>query len=268
MKKIVYIFIFSLIGLTACETGSDSSKSAKSDNGDAFQSYLKLKNISPENKKRVKVEKQRFERRNKLVSSILKEPMLDKAKIDVEVAEYKKQIVISRYYEEFLKGKVNEESIRNYYSSNAEKYQSKKIHIAHVLVRTNPKMSKEEREALLTKAHEVYSRANSGEEFSALVKAYSDDKLSAKKEGDLGWIKEGAIDKAFSNKVFGMKQGDISEPISTPYGYHIVKILDAAKVVKQPFDAVKGNIRYELRQLAKQAETERLMILSEKKSKK
>lgn len=268
MKKIVYIFIVSLIGLTACDIGSDSSKSAKSDSGDVFLSYLKLKNISPKDEKRVKIAKQRFERRNKLVSSILKQPLFDKTNIDVEVAEYKNQIILSRYYEEFLKSKVNEESIRNYYSSNTKKYQSKKIHIAHILIRTNPKMSKEEREALLTKAHEVYSRANASEDFATLVKSYSDDKLSAKKEGDLGWIKEGAIDKAFSKKVFEMKQGSISEPISTPYGYHIVKILDAPKVVKQPFDVVKGNIRYELRQLAKQAETERLMKYPRKESKK
>lgn len=259
---IIVLLHFFTVGCdkSSITTSADSSNESNQDSD--FYSYLELKNIPIDNKKRVEIAKQRFEQRNKLVSSILKQPLLDRTNIDVEIAEYKKQIVMTRYFEKFLKEKVNEEAIRNYFVSNATKYQAKKIHIAHILIRTNPKMSKEEREALLTKAHEVYSRATSNEEFSTLVKAYSDDKLSAKKEGDLGWIKEGAIDKAFSNKVFEMKQGDISEPISTPYGYHIVKVLDAAKVVKQPFDVVKGNIRYELRQLAKQAETERLLKLS------
>lgn len=266
MKHIKLFLIIVLLHLSTvgCDkspitTSVDSSN--ESDQNSDFYSYLELKNIPIDDKKRVETEKSRFEQRNKMVSVVLTQSILDKKKINVEVAEYKKQLVLSRYFERFLKNKVNKESVRNYYSSNAAKYESKKIHIAHVLIRTNPKMSKEEREALSTKAHEVYSRANSSEDFEALAKAYSDDKLSGKKGGDLGWIKQGAIDTAFSNKVFTMKQGDISEPIVTPFGFHIVKVLDQAKIVKQPFEAVKGNIRYELRQMAKQAETERLLKL-------
>ena len=87
---------------------------------------------------------------------------------------------------------------------------------------------------------------------------YSEDLLSAKQGGDLGWLQEGAIDPAFSSKVFAMKAGELSEPFTTPFGFHVVKLVDGPKVVKQPFESVSGDIRYRLRQEAKQAELERL----------
>ena len=50
----------------------------------------------------------------------------------------------------------------------------------------------------------------------------------------------------------------MSEPFETPFGFHVVKLIDGPKVVKRPFDAVAGDIRYQLRNKAKQAEIERL----------
>src|SRR5690606_37369456 len=123
---------------------------------------------------------------------------------------------------------------------------------------TNPAMSEAERQALLTKAHEAYSRANAQEDFAALAKEFSEDLLSAKQGGDLGWLQEGAIDPAFSNKVFSMKAGELSEPLVTPFGFHVIKVIDGPQVIKQPFESVSGDIRYRLRQEAKQAELERL----------
>lgn len=55
-----------------------------------------------------------------------------------------------------------------------------------------------------------------------------------------------------------LKEGEMSEPFETPFGYHIVKVLEAPQVVKRPFEAVAGNIRFQLRSQAKKAEMERL----------
>ena len=53
--------------------------------------------------------------------------------------------------------------------------------------------------------------------------------------------------------------GEISEPIETPFGFHILKVLEGPLVVTQPLDAVKGDIRYQLRNKAKDAELKRLV---------
>jgi peptidyl-prolyl cis-trans isomerase C len=170
-------------------------------------------------------------------------------------------MLISRYFEQFLNDKVNETAIRNFYASNAERYQSRKVRVAHVLIRTNPKMTEQEREAMLSKAREVYSKAVSSEDFAKLSEQYSDDAMSAKKGGDLGWLSEGAIDPAFVKAAFDMKKDEISQPVVTPFGFHVIKVLEEPKVVKQPYESVKGDIRFELRQQSKQAEMDRLQSL-------
>jgi peptidyl-prolyl cis-trans isomerase C len=196
-----------------------------------------------------------------LADAILQQGVLDAESVEVEIAEFKKQMLVSRYFEAFLADKVNQQAVKNYYATNQNMYQSKKAHVAHILFRTNPKMSEEERQALLTRAHEAYSKATSGEEFADLAKEYSDDKLSAGNGGDLGWVQEGAVDPAFTAKSFELAKDEISQPVVTPFGFHVIKVLDEAQIITKPFEAVSGNIRYELRQKAKQAEMERLQGL-------
>ena len=77
--------------------------------------------------------------------------------------------------------------------------------------------------------------------------------------GDLGWLQSGAIDPVFSDRIFKMKAGDVSEPFQTSFGYHVVKILEPRQVVKRSFESVKGDIRYKLRSESKQAEMARLL---------
>lgn len=120
-------------------------------------------------------------------------------------------------------------------------------------------MGEPERQAKLTTAQDAYSQIKSGKDFAEIAKNYSEDKISAEKGGDLGWMKEGSIDKRFSKTIFeDLKEGELSEPFETPFGFHVVKVLEAPQVVKKPFDAVSGDIRYQLRSQAKKAELERL----------
>jgi peptidyl-prolyl cis-trans isomerase C len=258
-----------IFGLTGC--GSKDAVQGKSDvlatvNGKAveqasFQAYLKYKRVAEDDDKAVESALSGYLEREGLADAILKQQLLDPQRIETEVNEFKKQMLISRYFEQFLSNSVNETAMRNFYAENADRFQSKKVRVAHVLIRTNRKMSEQEREALLTKAQEVHSKAMSGEDFAKLAEQYSDDGLSAKKGGDLGWISEGSIDPAFVKAAFGMKQDQISQPIATPFGFHVIKVIDEAQVVKKPYESVKGDIRFELRQQAKQAEMDRLKSL-------
>ena len=121
-------------------------------------------------------------------------------------------------------------------------------------------MSEEERKVKYTRAHEAYSKLKSGASFESVVAEFSEDTVSAKKQGNIGWITEGAIDPVFSKKVFTeMKKDEISEPFQTSFGFHVVKLIEAPAVVTQPFEKVSGDIRHQLRKAAKDAELERLM---------
>lgn len=224
----------------------------------AFEAYLQVKRIGADDKQRRDRELDNYLQRTGLTEVILSEGLLPAERVDAEVEEFRKQMVISRYFENYLKDKVSEQAIRNFYAANPDRYQAKKVHVAHVLIRTNNKMGDNEKQALLNKAQEVYSRAMAQEDFATLAATYSDDAMSARKGGDLGWIQQGAIDAAFSKAAFDLKEGEVSQPIATPFGFHVVKVLEAAQVIKQPYEKVKGDIRFELRQKAKEAEMARL----------
>jgi len=246
--------------LTGCDSNSDSIAEV---NGQPvtqaqFDAYLKFKRVPTQNTQLVNRELDDYLEREGLAGQIEEQKLLPAEQVEAEVAEFRKQMLIGRYFEEFLKERVTDEAVRNYYATNSDQFQAKKIHVAHILVRTNPGLSETERQALLTKASAIYTKANSQEDFTALAKEYSEDQLSAQNGGDLGWLQEGAIDPAFSTRIFGMKAGELSEPIVTPFGFHIVKVLEGPQVIKQPFESVAGDIRYRLRQEAKASELERL----------
>lgn len=248
------------LALAGCDSGGDSiaEVNGQSVTQERFDAYLKFKRVPTQNGEWVNRELDEYLEREGLAGQIEEQGLLPKEQVETEVAEFRKQMLISRYFEEFLRERVTDEAVRNFYATNPDQFQAKKVHVAHILLRTNPGMSDAERQALLTRAQEVYSRAKAQEDFAILAKEFSEDQLSAKQGGDLGWLQDGAIDPTFSSKVFAMKAGDLSEPVVTPFGFHVIKVIEGPQVIKQPFEAVSGDIRYRLRQEAKQAELTRL----------
>lgn len=246
--------------LVGCEGGGESiaEVNGKPITQERFDAYLKLKRVPAQNAEWVGRELDDYLEREGLAGQIEEQGLLPVDQIEAEVSEFRKQMLISRYFEEYLRERVTDEAVRNFYATNPDQFQARKVHVSHILLRTNSAMSDAERQALLTKAQEVYSRANAQEDFNALAKEFSEDLLSAQNGGDLGWLQEGAIDPTFSSKVFAMKAGELSEPVVTPFGFHVIKVIEGPQVIKQPFESVSGDIRYRLRQEAKQAELDRL----------
>ncbi|TQV87456.1 peptidylprolyl isomerase [Aliikangiella coralliicola] len=225
-----------------------------------FEAYLQFKRVNSKDEKQREAHLKLYLEREKLTAAIEKSKALDDALMQAELEEFKKEMLISRYFEKHLRDKVSDDAIRSYYASNSGNYESKKAKVAHILIRTEQKMSETERTARYTRAAEAYSQLTSGKDFAEIAKQYSEDSVSVKKGGVIGWINQGAIDPLFSKKVFEeMKKDQVSEPFQTSFGYHIVKLLEEPAVVKKPLESVKGDIRYQLRQKVRQAETERLM---------
>lgn len=224
-----------------------------------FDAYLQLKNIPKDNAERVERALDVFMERRALAAAIEKSAELNPAQIAAEVDEFKNQMLISRFFDSHLNALVSEEAIRDYYTNHLDQYQRRKVHVSHILLRVDPGMDETQRKAILTSAHEIYSKLQSGESFSEVARALSEDKVSAEKGGDLGWINEGAVAPEFSEKAFSMETGTLSEPFLTAFGYHILRVDESPQIVTQPLDALKGDIRYQLRNDARQAEVKRLL---------
>lgn len=253
--------IVAVASLQACGMGADELARV---NGRAvtraeFEAFLRFKRLDKVDEKRKATLLDQYLEREVLAAGIEQAKMLDQALVRAELNEFRKEMLISRYFEAYLKDRVSDEAVRNYYAAHAKDYEERKVHVAHLLLRADRNTPETERQAKLTTAQEAYSKLRAGADFAEIATSYSDDAVSAKKGGDLGWLKEGAIDQAFTERVFAMKEGEISEPFETSFGFHVVKLLENPTTVKRPFEAVQGDIRYQLRNQAKEAELERLL---------
>jgi peptidyl-prolyl cis-trans isomerase C len=228
-----------------------------------FDAYLKFRRLTITDETRYERMLAEYRARHALADAVAATGRLDGDVIGAEVAEFRAQTLINRYFEDYLAEAVTEEGTRNYYRTNIADFTSRKAHVAHILLRVKPEMGEVERQALLTTAHELYSTITAGGDFAEVARQYSEDTVSGAKGGDLGWLSEGAVAEAFSEKAFSMRTGEISEPFLTVFGYHIIMVLEEAQEVVRPLEAVEGDIRYQLRKRAKEAEIERLLAAAD-----
>jgi len=101
-------------------------------------------------------------------------------------------------------------------------------------------------EQTYNKAMAIYDSTQAGADFGEMAGRYSDDPASAKEGGDLGWFPRGQMVEGFDRRVFSMKEGDISEPIRTEFGWHIIKL----HAFKEEMEKPRGKKEKELVQKA------------------
>lgn len=89
-----------------------------------------------------------------------------------------------------------------------------------------PAVSDARDDAIRQQAETILARAKAGEDFASLAKQYSEEPGAAQTGGDLGFFQHNAMVKPFSDAVFAMKKGEIAGPVKTPFGYHIIKLID------------------------------------------
>lgn len=134
---------------------------------------------------------------------------------------------------------VNWEALaRELYIAEGERYMTEpQVDAAHILISTQ---SRKDSEALKL-AESVKEKVLATDDFHALAREYSDDKTAASNGGELGTFKRGAMVKPFSDAVFDMtRPGEISGPVKTQFGYHIIKLNKIVASHKQSFDEVKA----------------------------
>lgn len=93
---------------------------------------------------------------------------------------------------------------------------------AHILVLVSQKATPEQREAAKAKIDSIYNVLKNGADFAETAKACSDDKNSAVKGGELSWIAKGMTLKEFEDAAWNLEKGQMSEPVLSPAGWHIV----------------------------------------------
>jgi peptidyl-prolyl cis-trans isomerase SurA len=103
--------------------------------------------------------------------------------------------------------------------------ESTQYHLGHILVAVKEGASSTEVQHAMSKADDLVKKLRAGQDFSQTAISDSED-ANALKGGDLGWRPMSEIPTLFINEIRGMKQGDVSEPIRSPSGFHIIKMLE------------------------------------------
>jgi peptidyl-prolyl cis-trans isomerase SurA len=145
-------------------------------------------------------------------------------------------------------------------------------HVRHILLRPSEIQSLDEARAALTQVHQ---RVLAGQDFATLARAQSEDTVSASSGGDLGWVREKQLVPEFERAMNALKPGELSQPIQTPFGVHLIQVLErrqqtgaaerARSVARGQIHARKADDRYEqwMRQLRDEAYVEFLPEESE-----
>lgn len=142
--------------------------------------------------------------------------------------------------------KIAESAVKEYYKSNPEQFLTPKTVVArHILIRTKSDSTAKEVETAKNKALDVYKKAKKGENFAKLAKKYSEGP-TAKTGGFLGEFKKGGMVKEFDEKAFSMKSGEISEPVKTVYGWHVIKLDKVNEKKIKSYELAKSSIRTKL----------------------
>ena len=120
---------------------------------------------------------------------------------------------------------VNDEEISRYYQEHKKDFEADQgADLNYVLFEKKPSQADEEETK--NRLLEIRDDILAGEDFGEMAQDYSEDKATAEKGGDLGWFKKGMMVPAFEEAAFSLKPGEISEPIKTQFGWHLIKVTD------------------------------------------
>lgn len=158
------------------------------------------------------------------------------------------------------KVKITDADVKKYYESNREKFfRPAAFRASHIFIAVYPPdMIKESaageppegkaelKKTAKKKIDDILEEVRAGGDFAELAKKYSHDAGSAQQGGDLDFIYKGVFDPAFDEAVARMKPGDVSAGVETPFGYHIIKLVDTKPAERAPFSELEEAIQKHL----------------------
>ena len=142
---------------------------------------------------------------------------------------------------------VSDEALQLLYEEQAAKYVTpEERHARHILVRLAPDADEEADTAAMEKANDIVARLDNGEDFAVLAKELSDDPGSAANGGDLGTFGRGLMTPEFEKAAFELQSGEVSKPVKSPFGLHIIEVIEITPEVVTPLDEVREELADQL----------------------
>jgi peptidyl-prolyl cis-trans isomerase C len=169
--------------------------------------------------------------RHLLAQAAVKEGYAESEEYRRRLAFYQAKALRDAYFASKLMPSVTEEKVRQAYDEQAAKVEAEeRARARHILVASEQE------------AKDIAARLAQGEEFEALASQYS---LDGSREfgGDLGYFTADEMVPQFSETAFSLEVGEVSQPVQTEFGWHLIKLEDRRVGGAQPFEDVKDGIR-------------------------
>jgi peptidyl-prolyl cis-trans isomerase D len=172
-------------------------------------------------------------------------------KVSLEFARFPKQLARAEVHANDAQVKdfaaKNGDRVEQYYKANQAKYDKKKrVRARHILAKVEPNAPAEQAEAAKKKIEDAAARVKKGEDFAKLAKELSDDAGSKDTGGELGLFGEHVMAKPFEDAAFKMKKGELSEPVRTQFGWHLIQVEDVVEPEKISLEKATPDIARDL----------------------
>ncbi|MFF7107349.1 MULTISPECIES: SurA N-terminal domain-containing protein [Pseudomonas] len=139
--------------------------------------------------------------------------------------------------------KVNDDELKALYDKEIANLGEQR-HAAHILIEVNDKANDAQAKARI---EEIQQRLSKGEDFAKLAKEFSQDPGSANTGGDLGFAGPGVYDPAFEEALYKLNKDQVSAPVRTEFGYHLIKLLGVEAPDVPSFASLKDKLTHELK---------------------
>ena len=173
--------------------------------------------------------------------------------VDTVKAQITKEMTLKQLQGELLKemaekSEVSEKESKGFYDANVEKFNHPdQVKASHILIKVEKTADEAADKKALATIEDIRKKAIAGEDFAELAKKYSEGSSNIK-GGDLGFFAKGQMQEAFEEVAFTLPINEISKPVKTDYGYHIIKVTEKRAAGVISYDEVKDLIRQHLSQ--------------------
>ena len=146
--------------------------------------------------------------------------------------------------EAYLKDiEVSQDEAKEYYDSHKDQYTSQaKVHGRHILIKVPQGADENLAAEKMAAAQKIYEEISAGGDFAELAKQYSEDPGTSFIGGDIGLVPKDSLPQQMGDKLYSMEAGQISEPVRTYLGFHILKLEEKQESKLSPFEEVSASI--------------------------
>ncbi len=138
---------------------------------------------------------------------------------------------------------VTDRALRELYQAERERFKRPERRKArHILIALPEDAGSENVTAAREKVRALRAKLEEGASFAALAKQHSEDQASAAQGGALGWVQPGDMAPVFEDKLYALRVGEVSEPVRTSFGLHLIEVTEIEPATVPPFDAIRDEV--------------------------